>query len=634
MKNKIRIQDDLYQSVNSKWIKKAKIPGDQPTIDAFDEVQNHIEKILIKDFEDLYSGKKNTDIVPMNYAVKLYAKVKNKKNRESDGIKPLLPLLEEIKNLKDIDELQLKAVDLFFQGVPMPFDFGVTEDFKDSSKHVFTIGDPDIILPDTSYYENEEIKNKFLAYYTEMMTNLLKFTPLSKEEQKQYIDDAVLFDDEVRKLVLSSVEMADYVKLYNPVSLEYLNEKLMPFNFELFLKTIYNGKEIPLRLIITNPRFIEGFSELFKKENFEKYKHWAYVDTLYHLSSYLSIKMANIARSYSNKIAGIKKVPTLSKQAYRFASKLFEEPVGLYYGRTYFGEKAKEDVINIVKKIIETYKYRMSRNTFLKEETKQKAILKLDKIKIKMGYPEKYDELYDLLKFEEADSLFETMNKIRFVQIKYSLDKIYKDVDPNDWTMPGHMVNACYDPSRNDITFPAGILHAPLYDINQKFEENLGGIGATIGHEISHAFDNNGAKFDENGNLFNWWAKEDFEEFDKLTQNMIKQFDGIKYHGGTVNGTLVVSENIADNGGMAVTLEILSKQKNADYKSYFINWARIWRKKSTESYINLLLTGDVHSPAELRANMPPKNFDEWYKTFDIKQGDKMYLSKEERINIW
>ena len=186
----------------------------------------------------------------------------------------------------------------------------------------------------------------------------------------------------------------------------------------------------------------------------------------------------------------------------------------------------------------------------------------------------------------------------------------------------------------NDITFPAAILQKPFYSINQSIEENLGGIGVVIGHEISHAFDNNGAHFDEFGNLANWWSEKDFKEFEKLTEDMIEQWDGIEVHGGKVNGKLVVSENIADNGGMGVTIEIMHTLKNPDFKKYFINWAKIWCMKARPEYLLTLLNTDVHSPAMLRTNMQVRNFSEWYEAFDVKDTDKMFIEKDKRISIW
>ena len=226
------------------------------------------------------------------------------------------------------------------------------------------------------------------------------------------------------------------------------------------------------------------------------------------------------------------------------------------------------------------------------------------------------------------------MQTLFAIRVRDSLDKALKPVDRTEWRMPGHMVDACYNPSANDITFPAAILQKPFYSLHQSASENLGGIGAVIGHEISHAFDNNGANFDENGNLKNWWKEEDFAAFQELTKDMIAQFDGIEFHGGKVSGELTVSENIADNGGMGVTLEIMHGLPDADYRAYFKNWARVWCQKAREEYIQLLLASDVHSPTVLRANMQPRNFPEWYEAFGVTEQDQMYIAPDKRISIW
>jgi len=288
----------------------------------------------------------------------------------------------------------------------------------------------------------------------------------------------------------------------------------------------------------------------------------------------------------------------------------------------------------MVHKIIDTYKARIRKNTFLLEATKEKAILKLSTMKIKMGYPDSIHDIYKKMKVEDKDSYFDTMCKLTSLANEDELEKLNKPVDRSEWGMPGHMVNASYNPSANDITFPAAILQKPFYSVHQLPEENLGGIGAVIGHEISHAFDNNGAQFDENGNLNNWWSESDYSAFKALTKDMIEQFDGIPFHGGKVNGELVVSENIADNGGMGVTLEIMHTLPHPDFQAYFKNWARVWCQKAKEEYIQYLLSNDVHSPTELRANIQPRNFKEWYEAFDVKESDKMFIPVEKRISIW
>ena len=417
------------------------------------------------------------------------------------------------------------------------------------------------------------------------------------------------------------------------MELDLVQSYLAPFDFKGMLKKEYQDN-LPGTIVVYDPKAIKEFNGYFTEENFKLYVHWAYCKALLYFAQVLSEELYSISTIYRRTLMGVEKDPVLAKQAYQVVSRFFSEPIGVYYGREYFGEEAKADIVSLVQRIIEMYKVRMKNNTFLAEETKKKAILKLSTIEIKMGYPDSIRDIFSKMVVNSEDSYFDSVLKISVLKNKHELSKLYKKVDRTEWQMPGHMVNACYDPSANDITFPAAILQKPFYSINQSISENLGGIGAVIGHEISHAFDNNGAHFDENGNINNWWSEKDFAAFKELTKDMILQFDGIEFHGGKVNGELVVSENIADNGGVAVTLAIMHDLDNPDFKAYFKNWAKVWCMKAKEQYIQLLLVNDVHSPAKLRANMTPRNFSEWYQAFDVKDTDEMYIAPEKRIIIW
>lgn len=635
MSEKIRIQDDLYQSVNGEWLEKAVIPEDRPTTGGFAELDEGVEKLLMGDFAKLASGEKEIpDILGFEDAIKLYRQAKDEKRRNEEGIKPVLPLLEEIKNIKTIEELNEKSYELLLKRAELPIQCAVQPDMQDALKNSFIIVGPDIILPDTTYYaEGNPAGPALLNIYSQMVKAVLSFAPLSEEEKEQFAADTLAFDALVAKQVKSQVEWADYVATYNPMDLDEVEKYLAPFSLKNLLKQIY-GDEAPKTIIVYDPKAIKNFSSYFSKETFALFIHWCYVKTLLSASGSLSVDLASLGRIYHRALTGVEKDPTIEKQAYQIASGLYSDPIGVYYGRTYFGEEAKKDVVEMVKKIIETYKTRVRKNAFLSEETKEKAILKLSTIKIKMGYPDEVKDFYKQLTLDESKSFYDSRLKVYQCTLIDNLNKLHKPVDRSEWGMPGHMVNASYNPNSNDITFPAAILQKPFYSLNQSLSENLGGIGAVIGHEISHAFDNNGAKFDENGNLANWWKESDFKAFEKLTKDMIEQFDGIEYHGGKVNGELVVSENIADNGGMAVTLEIMSTLKDPDYKAYFINWAKVWCQKAKEQIIQLLLASDVHSPAELRANIQPRNFKEWYEAFGVTKDDKMYIPEEKRIIIW
>ncbi len=630
----VRIQDDLYEAVNGEWLKTAVIPDDRPTTGGFSTLAQNVEEIMMGDFKALAAGEKTSDIKEMRYAISLYKKITDDKRRNEEGIAPVLPTLEKIKALETVEDLNKVAAEFLTDGIDLPIEMAVDADMQDATKHSFIILGPSIILPDTPYYaEGNEAGKQLLGVYADMAAKILKFSPLSEEEQKTFLEDTLAYDALIAKKVKSKLEWSEYYKNYNPMNIDEVAEYVAPFDIKKVLTDLY-GEKAPSVLIAYDPKAIKEMNGYFTKENFKLYTHWLYVKVLLRATQCLSIELKTLGNTYMRTLTGIASDPVLEKEAYQTASAMYSEPVGVYYGRTYFGEEAKKDVVSMVEKIIETYKLRMQKNTFLAEPTKKQAIKKLSTIVIKMGYPDSIREIWSKLVFDENDSYYEAVRKVKAVRAKDELDKLNKPVDRTEWVMPGHMVNACYNPLSNDITFPAAILQKPFYSLSQSVSENLGGIGAVIGHEISHAFDNNGANFDENGNLKNWWLEDDFKAFKELTKGMTEQFDGIEFHGGKVSGELTVSENIADNGGMGVTLEIMHTIENADFQKYFMNWARVWCMKAKEEYIQLLLANDVHSPAVLRANMQPRNFGEWYEAFGVTDKDKMYIAPEKRISIW
>ena len=630
----VRIQDDLYQAVNGEWLKTAVIPDDRPTTGGFSDLDQGVEKLMMGEFRAFAEGTKSSDIPEMKYATALYRKVLDTERRNREGIAPVLPVLEKIGRIGTAEELNAQAAELLLLGVDLPLRMAVEADMENAEKNSFIVAGPEIILPDTTYYaEDNEAGKQLLALYADMAAKVLAFTPLSGEEQKRYLEDTLAYDALIAKKVKSQLEWSEYYKCHNPMSADEVAAFTAPFDIKRLLSDLY-GDKAPGTLIVYEPRAVREMNGYFSEENFPLYVHWAYVKALLKATAFLSEELAALGRTYFRALTGVAADPSLEKQAYKTVSGMYAEPIGVYYGRTYFGEEAKKDVVELVKKIIETYKLRVAKNGFLADSTKEQAIRKLSAIEIKMGYPDEIKEIWSRLVFDENDSLFDAMRTLSSIRAKDMLDKLLKPVDRTEWLMPGHMVNACYNPSSNDITFPAAILQKPFYSLKQSVSENLGGIGAVIGHEISHAFDNNGANFDEHGNLKNWWTEEDFKAFKELTKGMIEQFDGIEFHGGKVNGELTVSENIADNGGMGVTLEIMHTLDGADYQAYFINWARVWCMKAKEEYIQLLLANDVHSPAVLRANMSPRNFAEWYEAFGVTEGDGMYIAPDKRISIW
>jgi putative endopeptidase len=629
----IRIQDDLYNFVNQKTLEELVIPDDKPTAGGFAKLADSVEKTMMEEFEAMADSKD----YPNEYlerACRLYAIAKDADRRERDGIAPALKSLAIIDEIKELSDYSRLYKELSLYGIPSPLNIGVLTDMKNTKRRLVYIQGPGVILPDASYYKPEMAaqKEQLLGIWQNVAKTVLSKTDLAPDAQEKYVSDALAFDEILGGLVKTQEEWSKYVEIYNPMNASSVGEMLSIIDFELILKSLFG--HVPETVVVTEPRFFGEFKTVLNEENLELYKHWAYVTGLLNSCSLLSEELRDIGGAFMRALTGVAVMQPIDKFAYNLASSIYSEPVGIYYGDKYFGKEAKQDITEIVYQIIDTYKTRIETNEILGEETRKKAILKLSTMGVKMGYPDKVRAIYEKLTFNPEDSLFDIVKSLKAIKELDSLSKLDKPTEPENWEMPGHMVNACYDPFVNDITFPAAILQAPFYSLNQTRSENLGGIGAVIGHEISHAFDSNGAKCDENGNINDWWTEDDFKRFEAKVQEMIEQFDGIELPWGKVNGAFIVSENMADNGGMSATLDIMSRTDGASYEEYFKNWAKIWCQKARPEYQQMLLAVDVHGPCILRANIPPRNFNEWYTTFGVTEKDKMYIAPEKRIVIW
>ena len=629
----IRIQDDLYMYVNKETLDNLIIPDDKPTAGGFSKLADDVEKIMLSEFDNMSS----TESYPNEHikrACELYKLASDVERKEKHGITPALNNLAILNDINSLDDFSRLFRELSLRGIPTPVNVGVETDMMNTKQHLVYIQGAGVILPDASYYKPEMAAQKaqILGIWTSVAKMVMTKTNLSLEEQEKYVNDTLAFDEILGSLVKTQEEWSRYVEMYNPMDTSEVSKMLAPINFDLILNDLFD--HVPAITVVTEPRFFGSFARVLNSDNLVLYKHWAYVTGLLKSCSFLSEELRDMGGMYGRAIMGVAKMQSIEKFAYNLASSMYSEPVGMYYGEKYFGEEAKKDITEIVYQIIDTYKERIKTNEILGDETKEKAILKLSRMGVKMGYPDKVRSIYDKLTFNPNDSLFDIMLSLRAIREIDTLSKLTKPTEPENWAMPGHMVNACYDPFVNDITFPAAILQPPFYSLKQTRSENLGGIGAVIGHEISHAFDSNGAKCDENGNINNWWTEDDFKRFETKVNQMVEQFDGIELPWGKVNGAFIVSENMADNGGMSVTLDIMSKTKGVSYEEYFSNWARVWCQKAKPEYSQLLLSVDVHGPCILRANIPPRNFKEWYAAFDVKETDKMYIAPDKRIIIW
>ena len=631
--NKDLIKDDLYEAVNGAWIKDAKIPDDKPATGGFNDLVDEIDKQMMADFEDYADGKKTSDDPRFNEMIKLYRVAKKFDLRKKVGPVPLQRLLASVTALDSYADYQKQWKNWVLMGLPSPVSFDIDADMKNATVYALFVSSPSLILPDKSYYEpaKKDQHDQLMKLWAAMVKELLSKLDYTEEQAAQLIKEAQAFDALLAPNVKSAEEAADYSKMYNPQTVAELAASTDQLDLAAVIKQLVGAT--PDKVIVMEPAYFKALNSILK-DHFDLFKSWALINVVRDNASYLDDEMREINGRYSRALSGSKKPVSQQKFAYYLARDIFSQVAGDYYGKTYFGPQAKADVHHMVEQMIAVYKQRLTNNTWLSKATRDKAVLKLDKLGIQVGYPDKIPSLYDHLKVDELESLIANLNQLSIVASKDMFSRWNKPVDRMRWEMSAATVNAYYHPFKNIIVFPAAILQAPFYSLKQTSSQNYGGIGAVIAHEISHAFDNNGALFDEYGNLNNWWTPEDSAHFKELAQKMIAEFDGLPIAGQKVNGKLTVSENIADGGGLSCALEAAKEEDDFNAQEFFINWATIWRMKATQQYEQLLLSIDVHAPQKLRANVQAQNQADFYTAFGIQPGDQMYKAPEDRVNIW
>ncbi|WEV37932.1 M13 family metallopeptidase [Lactobacillus sp. ESL0677] len=630
----MRPQDNLYLAVNSKWLKKAKIPVDGVSAGAADNLTVKVNNELSQDMAAFANGKKPLPNIP-NFAkaVDLYKQAVDMDQRNRDGAKPIKKDLAALEGIKDFADFNTKAAKLFNENMPLPISWDVEPDLKDAKKNALYFGSVSTILPDATSYQDPNSK-QLLDIFKKQSVKLLELAGVSKDDATTYTENAIKFDSKMAQNSKSAEDTAEVTSTYHPMSVNDFKAKFGDFDMSSFLQGTI-GKE-PDQIVVTNPDFLNNVNGLLNKENFAELKSWLIVAFINNAAGDLSQQFVEASAPFVLAESGQKELPSVAKQAYAITDSDYDDLIGEYYGQTYFGAAAKKDVTKMVKQILKIYEQRLQKNKWLSKTTRQKAIAKLKAMKVKVGYPSDVTDFYDDVKVvptSQGGSLYANRKAMAIQDIKETISELDEPVDRDDWGISGDEVNAFYDSSLNDINIPAAILQAPFYSKKQSKAANLGGIGTVIGHEISHAFDNNGSKFDEYGSLNDWWTKKDYAAFNKRVKAETKLFDGIKYDGKKVSGKLTVSENIADQGGLSVAIAA-GKKDHVNLRELFNNYARIWRLKLTPQATAARLAIDVHSPNALRVNVQVQCQPDFYKVFKVKKSDGMWLSPKKRVLIW
>ena len=628
------VASNFYQAVNKEWLLKAKIPVDSPSIDSFYTLDEDVKGKLKKDIKNLGEGKESSDITGMSEFITFYKAASDYKQREKDGLEPLKPYLKEIEDIKDLNDLANKSASLTDKGIPLPFGYDVGTNAENTSQKQIQLTPPSILLPDVSIYKDESSKKQYLTPIETATQKALEMLGYSEKNSKRIVKEALEFDEIIAKYSLSNEEMSESKNLVHPKTAEEINAYSGSFKLYDVIKGIM-GRDLET-INVPNTKYFENYSKVVNQDNFSKIKSWMLMQEAMAASNSLTEDYRLNFASISMAITGTQKPISKEDTVYEMSVNLFSDVMSVYYGRKYFGEEAKTDVTGMIDKIKNVYRGRLQQNDWLTEETRNKAIEKLDKMKVFVGYQEDVDPGTKELHLDPNKSFFELSEDIAQFGKRYTIDHFDEPIDKNKWSGSAFDINAYYNPESNSINFPAGILQAPFYDKNQSTEKNYGGIGVVIGHEITHAFDSNGADYDENGDMHNWWTKADTKAFDKRIKAFEDQWNGLEIYGTKVNGKLTVTENVADAGGLSSTLQVLkTDMTKPNLKDYFENYANIWKQKASLQYNKYTMVQDVHAPNELRVNQQLKNLPEFYEAYpQIKEGDAMYLAPSKRISLW
>lgn len=641
-------KDDFFHFANGKWLDNAEIPADQGSWGSFNELREENNKVVLSVLEKAIKNDAYSEDSDQKKAGYFYNIGMDSLLAEKVGITPIMSYFEQIEQIKNIQDLQVYLSEQQIYGGGGFFEFGIFPDLKKSNKMSTYISQGGLGLPDKEYYtksdaRSKEIREKYVKHIAKMLV-LIGEEESSVQEQSERI---MALEMRLADASMTRVEERNIPALYNKMSVQKLSELSPSFDWNKFLNNM-NVVGIDTT-IVTQPNFIVEFEKIINEEpiqTWKEYLKWNLIDGTASFLNYEIVK-ANFD-FFSVELRGIKEMRPRWKRILRSANRVMGEAIGKLYVDETFPSEAKESAIEMVKNIKKAYVDRINALDWMSDSTKEKAIEKLSKMTVKIGYPDKWRD-YSKLEVntdpEKSSYVQNMMNAAKF-RFEYQLSKLGKPVDKTIWGMSPQTVNAYFNPLFNEIVFPAAILQPPFYDYKADVAVNYGGIGAVIGHEISHGFDDQGSRFDADGNLENWWSDADAENFKVRTALLVDQFNAYEPLDSVyVNGELTLGENIGDLGGISAAYDgLINYLKNNGnpglidglnpQQRFFLSYATIWRKKSKDETLRTQINTDPHSPGKYRANGPLTNLPAFYETFDVKEGDGMWKPDSLRVKIW
>ena len=641
-KTSIRPQDDMYRHVNGAWLDKAEIPSDRAADGAFYFLRDESEKNVRVIIEEIAkSGGK-----PGSNAQKiadLYNDFMDEARVEDLDISPIASDLESAQSISSLEDFTEALGRFESRGLGGFFNGWVTADASDPTTNIAYFYQGGLSLPDEAYYREEkhgELRGKLISHIERM------FELAGIGDGPAHARRVMELESEIASHHWDTVRSRDAVLTFNKKNFAEVQGLIGQFDLKLWAQSAGIPGHVLETVVIAQPDFVENLGKMLERFEIAKWRSWLTWHLLSSAAPYLSSRFVNENFAfYGTTLTGIPVLKERWKRGVALVESALGEAVGEFYVEKHFPPAAKARMSQLVSNLIEAYRISINGLTWMGEETKKKALEKLGKFTPKIGYPDKWRD-YSKLEVKRGD-LLGNLARIAKFRGDYEYNKVGKPVDKSEWLMTPQTVNAYYHPLMNEIVFPAAILQPPFFDLDADDAVNYGGIGAVIGHEIGHGFDDQGSRYDGDGNLKNWWSEEDRREFEKRTSSLISQYNALapeEVPDTNVNGALTIGENIGDLGGATIAYKAykIALAGNAapvidgltGDQRFFVGYAQVWRGKIRSEAMKVRLATDPHSPGEFRCNQILKNLPQFHDAFQVKPGDALYMAPEEQVAIW
>jgi len=632
----VRLEDDYYEYANQDILNQVEIPKDSSGWSYFYQLEKDSFEVLEGVLEEAVKNRKEVKPGSLEQKIAdLYLSALDVNGREKAEFGQLKPYMDQVRSASNIDEY-LKAVGNIYGdlGVSSIITVQWMEDMKDSSRYALYVDGADL-GPGKETLE-DKTQSELMDQYKDYIGRTLEYTGMSSDEAKRAAAEILAFQKDLAESALPLSQQGDPDIIYNPYSMKEIKSLLPEGAVDSYLTSA--GLADADSLIVTQKAQMVKIGRYLTEDHLPVLKNYSIFSLVSDFAPYLAPEIRDNDIDWNNTQNGIKERKTDKK----LASERTQNMLGFEFGRLYvekrFSKEDKTAIEKMVRHILEVYKKQIMDLDWMGEETKAAAIKKLENMTLKIGYPDKWPNDYakaTITPIEKGGNLIDNVLSLMKAQNDVSKEKVRKPVDKTEWGMTPQTVNAYYNPTGNEIVFPAAILQAPFYDPDEDYASNLGGIGSVIAHEVSHAFDSSGSLYDEKGNYHVWWTNEDRAKFKQLADRVVAYYDGQEgYKGRHVNGAQTLNENIADLGSLAAITSIVGDDAES-LKLLFKQYATIWTSKYTPESMIRRLNTDVHSPAKVRVNAVLSTTDAFYKAYqEIKEGDAMYVAPQKRVKIW